>query len=81
MVSPLISRLEKLEAKIGPPESALRCWRVVSDQGDEDTATALAQSHGFDRDNANHMLIMRCIVEHREQQRAAPRSPYMLAAA
>jgi hypothetical protein len=76
-VSPLISRLEKLEAKIDPPASSLCCWRVVSDQGDEEAATALAQSQGFDPDNASHLLIVRSIVargeEPRGPRRAAPK--------
>lgn len=69
MVSPLIFRVDKLEAKIATPGSVLRCWRVVSDQGDEEAATALAQSQGFDPDNASHLLIVRSIVARGEEPR------------
>ncbi|MEW9805305.1 hypothetical protein [Mesorhizobium marinum] len=62
MASTLAARLEKLEAKLAPPEAALRCWTVVCNEGDEAAAGVLAQAHGYDPDDDGHLLITRSIV-------------------
>ena len=62
MASTLAARLEKLEARVAPPEANRRCWSVVCNKGDEEAATELAKSRGFDPDNESHYLIMRSIV-------------------
>ncbi|MEW9838646.1 hypothetical protein [Mesorhizobium marinum] len=62
MASSLAARLDKLEAKVAPPESILRCWTVVCNEGDEADAKALARSRGYDPDDDGHLLVMRSIV-------------------
>ena len=61
-MSTLAARLEKLEAKVAPPEANRRFWSVVCNKGDEEAATELVKSRGFDPDNESHYLILRSIV-------------------
>lgn len=78
MVNPLLTRVGKLEAKVTPPETALCCWRVVCDEGDEVAGEALARSRGYDPDNDGHLLMLHSIVTP-AVQRAESRPPYLIA--
>lgn len=79
MVSQLLTRVEKLEARVAPSGGILRCWSVVCDQGDEEAGEVLAHSHGFDPDDDSHLLMLHSIVTP-DVQHAAPRAAYVLGA-
>ena len=76
MASTLAARLEKLEVRVAPPEANRRCWSVVCNKGDEDAATELAKSNGFNPDDESHYLILRSLVTPAGQE-VQPREPYM----